>query len=310
MTVDPPPAGQGIVAPDPAANDLAAPDLSVSDLAALRAEIDRLDDAMHDLVMQRAAVVERLSQSRAKGAGPAVRPGREAKILRRLLARHRGSFPRGALVQVWRALINGHTAMQGPFAIAVFNTAPGSGYVALTREHFGATTPARSLTTPAQVLAAVSSGEAALGVLPMPASEGEAGTWWTALLARDVPRVHIVGRLPFWPPRAEGGPRVEALVVGVMPPESTGSDRTLLACETNAELSRTKLNAALDAAGLKPAAMLLRRGIADVAALLIEVEGFCDDADPRLAAFASKAGTTRPVVAGAYAVPLDESGQA
>jgi chorismate mutase len=277
------------------------------DLAALRAEIDRLDDAMHDLLMQRASVVQRLAESRAKGDGPAVRPAREAKILRRLLARHRGPFPRGALVQVWRALINGHTAMQGPYAIAVYNTAPGSGFVALTREHFGATTPARSLTTPAQVLAAVSSGEAALGVLPMPGAEGEAATWWTALLARDVPRVHIVGRLPFWTPRAEGGPRVEALVVGIMAPEPTGADRSLLACEATTELSRARLNAALDAAGLKPGAILLRRAIADAAALLIEVEGFCADSDPRLAAFAGRAGTTTPVVAGAYAVPLDET---
>ncbi|MCC7282548.1 MAG: chorismate mutase [Acetobacteraceae bacterium] len=309
MTADPPPAGHALAAPDPPPPEVPQPDPLPPDLALLRADIDRLDDALHDLVMQRAAVVERLSQSRAKGTGPAVRPGREAIILRRLLARHQGPFPPSALVQVWRALINGHTAMQGPFGIAVFNTAPGSGYLALTREHFGATTPARSLTTPAQVLAAVSSGEAALGVLPMPESEGEAGTWWTALLARDVPRVHIVGRLPFWTPRAEGGPRVEALVVGVMAPEATGADRTLLVTETATELSRARLQAALDESGLVPGAMLLRRSIAAVSLLLIEVEGFCDDDDPRLAGFARRAGATRPVVAGAYAVPLDEAGQ-
>ena len=42
-------------------------------LASLRAEIDRLDDSIHGLVMQRAAIVQRLTSSRAKGAGPAVR---------------------------------------------------------------------------------------------------------------------------------------------------------------------------------------------------------------------------------------------
>ena len=40
-------------------------------LLALRAEIDALDDAMHDLLMRRAAVVARMAASRAKtGAGP------------------------------------------------------------------------------------------------------------------------------------------------------------------------------------------------------------------------------------------------
>lgn len=279
------------------------------DLASLRAEIDRLDDSIHGLVMQRAAIVQRLTSSRAKGVGPAVRPGREAKILRRLLARHSGPFPRAALVQVWRALINGHTAMQGPFAIAVFNTAPGSGFVSLTREHFGAATPARSLTTPAQVLAAVSSGEAALGVLPMPGNEGEAATWWTALLARDQPRVHVVARLPFFTPRVEGAPRVEALAVGIVPPDPTGADRSLLVCEIGAEFSRTRIVAALEAAGLPPGGLMLRAPTPNATAMLIEVEGFCADDDPRLDDFAARAGTARPVVAGAYPVPIDETAQ-
>lgn len=280
---------------------------AVPDLASLRAEIDRLDDALHGLIMERAAIVARLAASRAKGEGPAVRPGREAEILRRRLSRHEGRFPRAALVQVWRALINGHTAMQGPFAVAVYNTAPGSGFVALTREHFGAITPARALTTPAQVLAAVSSGEATLGVLPMPGNEGEAATWWTALLARDQPRVHVVTRLPFWSPRVEGAPRVEALVVGVVAPDRTSLDRSLLIAEIATELSRARITAGLEAAGFTPGGLLLRAPTPDSAAVLIEVEGFCADGDPRLDAFAARAGTTRPVVAGAYPVPIDEA---
>lgn len=276
---------------------------AASDLAALRAEIDQLDDSIHGLVMRRAAIVQQLADRRIKGSGPPVRPGREAIILRRLLARHTGPFPRAALVQVWRALINGHTAMQGPFVIAVYNTAPGSGFVSLTREHFGTATPARSLTTPAQVLAAVSAGEAALGVLPMPGTEDEAAIWWTALLARDTPRVHIVTRLPFWTPRTEGAPRVEALVVGVMPPEPTGADRSLLVCETRGELSRARIVAALEAAGLPPGGLLLRAP--GSAALLIEVDAACADDDPRLEDFAARADTTRPVLAGAYPVPID-----
>jgi chorismate mutase len=277
------------------------------DLAAARAEIDRLDTAIHDLVMQRAAVVGRMAAGRAKGDGPALRPAREAQILRRLLARHAGPFPRDALVQVWRALINGHTAMQGAFSVAVFNTTPGSGFVALAREHFGATTPVRAATSPAQVLAALSRGEASAGVLPLPAEEGEAHTWWTALLARDEPRVHVVGRLPFWTRRPDGAPRVEALVVGVMPPEPTGLDRTLIVCEATDDLSRTRIAAALDAAGLTPRASFVRRPVNDVAALLVEADGFVAETDPRLAAFAERAGARRPVIAGAYPLPLEET---
>ncbi|HYZ32124.1 MAG TPA: chorismate mutase, partial [Crenalkalicoccus sp.] len=66
------------------------PEPDAAALAALRAEIDTLDDALHDLLMRRAGVVARLAASRAKGDAPALRPGREAAVLRRLLARHAG----------------------------------------------------------------------------------------------------------------------------------------------------------------------------------------------------------------------------
>src|SRR5215467_6432569 len=51
-------------------------------LAALRGELDQLDDALHDLLMQRARVVEQVARS---GKPSAYRPGREASIIRRLL---------------------------------------------------------------------------------------------------------------------------------------------------------------------------------------------------------------------------------
>src|SRR4051812_36587391 len=88
-------------APDPAE----AP-AQPNPLAAARAEIDALDDALHDLVMRRAEVVARLAASRAKAGSPSpLRPGREAMILRRLLGRHHGALPANALVGLWRELL-------------------------------------------------------------------------------------------------------------------------------------------------------------------------------------------------------------
>ena len=174
------------------------------DLLALRAELDRLDDALHDTLMRRAAVVEQVGHLSAKGP-VALRPGREASILRRLLARHTGRFPPSRLVQMWREMLSGTTAMQGPFVLAVCAPDLASGYIAAAREHFGAQTPLRVHRTPAQAIGAVSSGACAVAVLPMPAEDEPASAaWWTALLHRDDPRIHIVAKLPFWAPRPEG----------------------------------------------------------------------------------------------------------
>ena len=79
--------------------DLPSPDLSSPDLASLRAEIDSIDDAVHDLLMRRAALSARMAASRVKNDSFPYRPGREAGILRRLLARHHPPLPAGTMVQ-------------------------------------------------------------------------------------------------------------------------------------------------------------------------------------------------------------------
>src|SRR5690242_5812086 len=85
-------------------------------LAGLRAEIDRLDEAIHDLLMERARVVEKVAAQGGKGR-VALRPGREADIVRRLLARHRGHLPARAVARIWRELLAATTAMQGPYIV-------------------------------------------------------------------------------------------------------------------------------------------------------------------------------------------------
>ena len=100
------------------AADTAPPSAPPEDaLAALRSEIDHLDDQLHDLVMRRADVVATLAASRVKGGASPLRPGREAMILRRLLARHQGALPGGAVVRLWREIFGASSAMQGGFAV-------------------------------------------------------------------------------------------------------------------------------------------------------------------------------------------------
>ena len=273
------------------------------DLLALRAELDGLDDAMHDLVMRRAAVVAEVGKLAVKGR-VALRPGREAAIIRRLLARHSGRFAPGRLVQMWREMISGMTAIQGPFVLAVCAPDAASGYIAATREHFGPQTPLRIHRTPAQAIGAVSAGSASAAVLPLPAEEEPASAaWWTALLHKDDPRIYIVARLPFWAPRPEGTRELPALIVSVAAPDPSGADRSFLGLEVGMEQSRARLSQVLAGAGFEPGAVVLRRDPgAGAARVLVDVAGFVAEDDPRLAALAA---TLRPpIVLGAYAVPL------
>jgi len=73
------------------ARALSPPWIMPPDLQSLRREIDAIDDAIHDLLMQRARVVGGVLAAKGKG-GAVFQPAREADILLRLAARHRGAL--------------------------------------------------------------------------------------------------------------------------------------------------------------------------------------------------------------------------
>jgi chorismate mutase-like protein len=284
------------------ADDSPTQDHWPGDLGALRAEIDRIDSDIHDLLMRRAEVVGQVAATKKNGV--ALRPGREAAILRRLLARHKGGLPAQAVVRIWREMLAGTTAMQGGFVVAVRETDPGSGFVAAAREQFGALTPLRVHGSSAQAIADVSAGRASVAVLPIPSeTDVTRDAWWTALLQKDEPRIHVVGRLPFWARRTEGAPTAQAFAVAAIAPDPSGDDRSLLGLELDRDLSRARLGSVLAAAGFEPGNVILRRDAgATVAHSLVEVAGFVADEDPRLARLGSVLRS--PVVIGAYAVPV------
>ena len=271
---------------------------AIPDLAELRTELDRIDNAIHALLIERAGIVEKVARS---GKPAAFRPGREADIVRRLIARHAGNLPPQTLFRMWRELLAGTTGMQTKVTIAVCETGPGAVLTQLAREHFGTATALRTHSSPAQALNDVSSGAATVAVLPLP-NEGDStrDDWW-ATLANRTPRLHVIGRLPFWTPRNEGAPVAQALVVAATAPDSSAADRSYMVVELDNDVSRDRLSQALVNAGLTPGAILLRRA-AGSAFALIEVAGYLTDDDSRLAKLGGTA--RRPAVLGAYAVPL------
>ena len=213
------------------------------DLAALRSELDGLDDALHALLIRRAETVAAVAALGVKGTVP-LRPGREAAIIRRLLTRNAGQIlPDLAIVRIWRELLAAMTQQQRPMLITVAETADASSMTPLAREHFGAATPMRIRRSAAQAVSEVSAGLAGAAVLPLPADgETDAAAWWTALMHRDDPRIHVVARLPFWAPRAEGSADTSALVVCAAAPDPSGHDRSLLGLELPAEVSQCIAN--------------------------------------------------------------------
>ena len=185
-------------------------------LAELRTEIDRIDDALHDLLIQRAAIVAEVRVRKPPG-GIAFRPAREAAIMRRLLRRHHGPQPVTAIIQLWHELIGASSTQQGQGQILA-----GAEVVRVAQRHFGWSSRVLPLPT-AKVLEQLREGGARLGVLGWPGT-GPDGTWWLEL-AKNPRLPRVVAAIPFL--RDGGDP--QAVVLADIVAEATEDDRTWLA---------------------------------------------------------------------------------
>ncbi|HET9176482.1 MAG TPA: chorismate mutase [Pseudolabrys sp.] len=165
-------------------------------LADLRKEIDRIDEAMHQLLIERGEIIDRLiAVKRSQDTGTsAFRPAREAQMMRRLVDRHKGILPLDTVESIWRVIISTFTYVQAPFSVHADLTAGDALMRDSARFHFGFTVPFIPHMGAAGVVAAVSASQGDLGLVPA-FDIASAGAWWSALEFDAAPK--IIARLPF-----------------------------------------------------------------------------------------------------------------
>ncbi|WP_395665140.1 chorismate mutase [Methylocella sp.] len=168
-------------------------------LAELRREIDGLDSQMHQLLIKRGEIIDRLIEAKARQTGAvegasAFRPGREADMMRALVSRHSGHLPLDTVESIWRIIISTFTYVQSPYGVHADVSAGDAPMRDGCRFHFGFTVPYEPEPNAAAVVAAVAASAGDLGVAPVapnPASPG----WRRLLRAPGAPK--IIARLPF-----------------------------------------------------------------------------------------------------------------
>jgi chorismate mutase len=162
-------------------------------LADLRREIDRIDEAMHRLLMERGDIIDTLiATKKTAESGSAFRPAREADMMRRLVERHHGILPLDTAEGIWRVIIATFTYVQAPFSVHADLSAGEPAMRDTARFHFGFTVPFVSHLGAAGVVAAVAASRGDLGLVPAMVAKDP---WWTALEGDGSPK--IIARLPF-----------------------------------------------------------------------------------------------------------------
>jgi chorismate mutase len=186
----------------------------------LRRAIDKCDEGILDLLVERNAL------SRSVGLGKAItgaaiwRPAREARILRRLLGRFDDPHEQDRIHRIWRVIIATSIERQGGLRIVA---SAGAAEIALV--HFSNRGIAVAA-TPSQGFSALLQHEADLTVLPLSPLESSC---LERLVAerRNGSGISVLARLPFFTPSTPTGP--EALVIGRGVPDPSGEDATLAA---------------------------------------------------------------------------------
>jgi chorismate mutase len=279
-------------------------------LADLRAQIDRMDAALHDILRDRAELIDQVRKLKGK-QHIYIRPGREAQMVRALVARPQGKLPEGLIARVWRELISGFTLMEGACKVAVYAPEKGPDLWDHARDFYGAFTPLMEVPSAVAAIKAVQASKATIAVVPPPAA-GEKDSWWP-LLANDKKNVLTVfASVPFEVLKPGRGNARNALpsglIIGRLYPELTGDDRSFLAMQC-VHVPEGEMRRLLGKAGYKVRQMLSQqtgRGGSAPVAFLVETEGYVGRNDTRLARLRAMLGSRLQHLAplGGYAVPL------
>src|SRR3954454_13224224 len=169
------------------------PDAPKPTLADLRREIDRIDEAMHRMLMERRDIINTLiATKKTVESGSAFRPAREAEMMKRLVERHQGILPLDTVESIWRVIIATFTYVQAPFSVHA-DLSPGESAMRDTaRFHFGFTVPYVTHFSAAAAVEAVAKSKGDLALVP--ATSGRT-PWWIGLEAEGAPK--IIARMPF-----------------------------------------------------------------------------------------------------------------
>ena len=157
-------------------------------LGDLRAEIDKIDDKLLDLIARRARVAMNIGAMKNRGARSVLDVGRERAVLGRLREANPGPLSNEAVEAVFREIISACRATQEPISVAFLGPEGTFSHTAAIKQ-FGETAAFQGVSTIGDVFNAVEIGRARYGVVPIENTTEGAVTPTLDALARTPLRV-------------------------------------------------------------------------------------------------------------------------
>ncbi|MCK5284814.1 MAG: chorismate mutase [Alphaproteobacteria bacterium] len=272
-----------------------------------RKKIDTLDNKIHDLLMERAELIVGIAEEKRKNNLQFVHPAREAMMIRRLLARHKGALPTAAIVRIWRELVGAISLMQTGLKVVVALEDGSTDEWDMAKNYFGSVVPMQKSSSSLAALALLREDEASFAVLPWP-HDGDENPWWTYLSNHENRKIQIVCALPYGVAKGDQlSLEDKALVLSKDSCFSSGEDNSFLILDIDHSASRARIVEAFKELDFNPVAVYTKSGaeLGIQSMHMIEVNDYIAEDDERLRKLESKFTDQEAVcrVVGAYPVP-------
>lgn len=279
-----------------------------NEILALRKQIDALDDKIIALLITRISIVKKVGKIKHRlfPGVCAIRPGREADMVRDVANKFKGSgFSSAAAAAIWRLLIGASTSAERPLTISAYVEPSNNDFYWMAREYFGPFLPVAKQSNIRYVIGDVMDRKASVGIVPLPHGS-DAHDWWIYLIGDKPNMPKIFAHIPFahYEPTAKHTPL--ALAIAAIAPEPTENDSSYLVLETRDTVSQHKLQHTLAQEGLKASWIKITPHEGNRRYHLVQCEGFVTATDEKITATLASIGTSMIKVhfLGAYAKPI------
>ena len=195
----------------------------MASLSDLRNEIDEIDKRLHDLLMRRVEIGREVAEAKTGAdAGPNLRPGREAQIIRGLADRNIEPLSMGSVVRIWREILSANLNQQIEIRAATLSS--GIEFQDLATEYVGTASKLLYFNNIEEVIQCVAQGESEIGILP-DLKMSVHGRWWPKLINIYKSRkINIISYLPIITPKVK---QPGAFIIAAQEPEISGNDTSV-----------------------------------------------------------------------------------
>ncbi|MFM6973174.1 MAG: chorismate mutase [Alphaproteobacteria bacterium] len=260
-------------------------EIQLQKLNNLREKIDNIDSQILNLLNNRMDIVSQVAELKKTSNDKFfIRSSREADMLKQLIHKSSGSFPKISILNIWRKIITSANMLEQPIKIALHNPNNISDLQYLVKEYYTNFIPITNFDSANNIVSELENNHHQIAIFALPNSADEIDrkedvktNWWISLANNQI-GINIFAKIPFFEylEPEKNTQKFQLVAVGIKTPEQSSSDKTLICVETAKEVAKSTILSALnevkiEAKILKSAQIIQFEGIKFH---LIELNGF------------------------------------